>query len=368
MSPVNICLLGDARSIHLQRISMGLAQRGVSVRVVTHKPIAIAGVVVETFQVPPTGWTNLRGWSARRSHYLRGLFRKSDIVHVHFLADWGLNPEIQSEGCLAVTPWGSDITPPIGEGAPSDELLTARRGLLQNAQLITAWGPRFAEAIAQFASISLSRVQMMPLGVDTALFRRMHQFESESNDRMIVGFFKGFRCVYGAPVFVRAMPRIAEAVPGVRFCMIGDGAELESCQRLASDLGVDRLIEWVPRQPHHGLPRHLEQWQVSVIPSLQESFGLAALEASAMELPVVASDVGGLSDVVRHGETGRLVAPGDAGALADAVVALLGDANERQRLASRGRDMVKRGFEWGRIMDRWIETYARLREERCVMV
>ncbi len=365
---MKLCLLGDAQSIHLQRISAGLARRGMQVHVVTHKPAEIDDVSAERFRVPPPGLTNMRRWSARRGNYLRGLLREFDVVHVHFLADWGFTPEMIREGTLAVTPWGSDITPPPGEGAPSDGLTAARRLLLTHASLITAWGPRFARAIADYSSVSYESIALVPLGVDTSLFRRDDTAMQSVGGSPIVGFFKGFRPVYGGSVFVRAMPRIVQAIADVRFCLIGDGAELPDCRELARRFNVDSRIQWVPRLAHDQLPSHLEKWQVSVIPSWQESFGLAALESSAMELPVVASNVGGLPDAVREGVTGKLVEPGDCDGLADAVAALLRDADLRRHMGIQGREMVKREFEWDQILDQWVGLYAELRAKRCVMV
>lgn len=365
---MKICLLGDAQSIHLQRISAGLAQRSLQVHVVTHRPAVIPGVTVQPFRVPPAGLTNLRRWSARRDHFLRGLLRDFDLVHLHFLADWGFTAEMLSDATVAVTPWGSDITQPPGEGAPSEALLAARRMLLQNASLITAWGPRFARTIADYASVRVDQINVVPLGVDTQVFNRALYGWPADHQHPIVGFFKGFRPVYGASVFVKAMPRIAEAVPNVRCCMIGDGPEWEPCRQLALQSGMDSRIDWIARVPHRELPGHLARWQLSVIPSLRESFGLAALEASAMELPVVASDIGGLPDTVRHGVTGQLVPPADPAALADAIVALLTEGDLRRRMGRSGREVVERDFEWNDILDRWVRLYMELRARRCAMV
>lgn len=354
--------------MHLRRISVGLARRGLRVHVLTHKPAEMDGVTVERFRIPPIGLWNLRRWSQRRLCYLRDLPRRFDIVHLHFLCDWGLDAEWMDETCLAVTPWGSDITPPPGEGTPSEELTALRRTLLRRALLVTAWGPRFAQTIADFSGLPRDRIQIVPLGVDTRMFRRASLPPWEPNVEPTVGFFKGFRPVYGASIFVQAMPRIAEAIPDVRFCMIGDGEERNLCRDLAQTLNVDHRISWRPRQPHEALPAQLAVWRVSVVPSRQESFGLSALESSAMEVPVVASNVGGLPDAIRNGYSGLLVPPGNAAALADAVVTLLRNSSLRSRMGRHGREMVQREFEWADILDQWVRLYAALRERKCVMV
>ena len=105
-----------------------------------------------------------------------------------------------------------------------------------------------------------------------------------------------------------------------------------------------------------------------MIPSVHEAFGVAALESSAMGVPVVASDVCGLRDTVRNGETGLLVDSSDAGELAGGIVKILREAPLRWRMALAGRSMVEREYLWPELIQRWIEVYETARERRCAMV
>jgi glycosyltransferase involved in cell wall biosynthesis len=84
---------------------------------------------------------------------------------------------------------------------------------------------------------------------------------------------------------------------------------------------------------------------VFVLPSLAETFGIAAVEASAAGLPVIASRIGGLQDIVRDGESGFLVEPGDVGALAAALSRLASDADLRARMGARGREHAEQRFD-----------------------
>ncbi|MBI4717630.1 MAG: glycosyltransferase family 4 protein [Planctomycetes bacterium] len=354
---MKLCLFGDAQSVHLRRIAAGLARRAARVHVVTHKPADIPGVSVERFCVPRPGLMHPRRWRVRWANYLKGFLRRFDVVHVHFLQDWGFRPEIVETGCFAATPWGSDIVPPPGEGTPTPELTAVRVAMLRRANLVTAWGPRFAATVSAVAGIPARDIALLPLGVDLSLFHAAaHPAEPRSGGPRI-GFFKGFRETYGAAYLVRAIPRVLESYPAARFELIGDGPQLTECRALAEQLSVQPSIQWVPRQRHEDLPRHLAGWDVSVVPSVCESFGAAALESSAMGVPVVASHVGGLPDTVRDGETGLLVPPADSDRLADAIATLLRDDELRRRMSIAGREFVARNYEWGGILDRWVDVY-----------
>lgn len=360
---MKICLLADARSVHIQRIAPGLAARGAAVHIVTHKPTDVAGATVERFRVPPAGLASPFRWRNRWRRMLRDYMRTFDVVHVHFLADWGFTPELIEEGCFVASPWGSDIVPPPGEGHMTDALLTARMTMLRHAACVTAWGPWFASTVASFAGIAVEGIEILPLGVELDVFRPPSGLPHEPH----VGFFKGFRPVYGASYLIQAIPRIIIAVPAARFTMIGNGPQLAECQGMAERLGIVDRIDWLPRRNREKMPAQIAAWQLSVIPSLSESFGAAALESSAMGVPVVASNVGGLPETVRHGETGLLVPPQSPEAIAEAVIHLLQNPQLRRRFSRAGRAFVEREYDWTLILDKWMRTYETALERSCVM-
>jgi glycogen(starch) synthase len=141
----------------------------------------------------------------------------------------------------------------------------------------------------------------------------------------------------GVQVLLAAMPTILAAHPRAHLTIVGTGEMEERLRRLAADLGVESAVTLVGWQPPAGLAATLARADVAVIPSIwPESFGMAALEALATGCAVVASDCGGLPDLVRHNETGVLVPPGDVGVLADAVRRLLDDPALCRRLATAG--------------------------------
>ncbi len=361
-------MLGDSRSVHVQRLALGLARRGHTVHILCHKPVAVAGVTVERFSVPRPGLTNLCGWRGRVARYLRRVLQGFDVVNVQFLGDWGLTPEIKQHGCVVASPWGSDVVPPPGETPPSVELFASRVALLRSADAVTAWGPTFARTIAQFAGINVDDVHIAPLGVDLALFDPEKHQGGRTRGTCRVGFFKGFREVYGASYLVRAIPIILNRLPETEFDLVGEGPHREACKELAARLDVDSAINWVPAQPYHRVPRFLAMWDVTAIPSLCESFGAAALESSAMCVPVVASNVGGLVGTVRDKETGLLVPPRSPSTLADAIISLLRDNERRTRMGRAGRCWVEEAYEWSHVLGQWESVFTRAHDHATAMV
>jgi glycogen(starch) synthase len=164
----------------------------------------------------------------------------------------------------------------------------------------------------------------------------------------------------GFDVALTAFASVRARIPGARLVIAGGGpgrGELAH-QAAALDLGgVVDLLGWVTPDRVAAL---MNAATVVVVPSRQEGFGLVALEAALMARPVVAARVGGLPEVVVHGETGLLVEPDDAGALADAITFLLGHPDATTRMGRRARERAASAFDWERCVSGYEALYRSL--------
>jgi glycosyltransferase involved in cell wall biosynthesis len=157
----------------------------------------------------------------------------------------------------------------------------------------------------------------------------------------------------GYDVLLRALP----ALPGVTGVLLSDGPDRERLAQLADELGVaTRVIMpgWVPDSR-----QWLPTFDVFVQPSRLDSFPLSIIEAMLASRPVVATDVGGVSELVADGETGLLVPPDDPEALAEALGSLLGDPARRERMGEAGRSRAQEAFGF----DQMVRSYESLYEE-----
>lgn len=165
----------------------------------------------------------------------------------------------------------------------------------------------------------------------------------------------------GYDVVLRALPTIVSSHPDVELVFIGDGPLKASLQALANDLNVASHVRFI------GVVADVRPWlrkaTLLVAPSLSEGLGMAVVEAMAMECPVVASRVGGLVEVVVHGETGFLVEAGRVPLLAQQVVELLSSPEERVRLGANGSRHVQANFTRDRSIAQLQELYETLYRE-----
>lgn len=134
---------------------------------------------------------------------------------------------------------------------------------------------------------------------------------------------------------IRAFERIAAELPEARLDIFGDGPDRENLEKLAEQLGVADRIDW---HGHIENSRDIyERLSVLVVPSKAESFGLAALEAMSWGVPIIATKVGGLPELVKDGVTGLLISSDDEMGLANALLKVLRDDNLAVRLSAAGR-------------------------------
>jgi N-acetyl-alpha-D-glucosaminyl L-malate synthase BshA len=170
----------------------------------------------------------------------------------------------------------------------------------------------------------------------------------------VVIHVSNFRPVKRVPAVIEIFERICRRVPA-HLLMVGDGPEMDGASRLAHERGLDARVHFLGEQDQV-LPL-LSIADVFLLPSAQESFGLAALEAMACEVPVVASRVGGLPEVVEDGLCGFLRAPDDVEGMAGGAIALLSDPALHKRFAQAGLDRVRRQFCAGRVVPQYEAYY-----------
>lgn len=159
-------------------------------------------------------------------------------------------------------------------------------------------------------------------------------------------------------VLLRAMPKIIASVEGVKLIIAGDGEEMDKLQHLTKKLRLGNSVSFLGRVTEDKKRDVLRNAWVFVSPSLVEGWGITTIEANACGTPVVASNVSGLRDSVRDGETGILVPHGDTGALAKKVVQILTDQALRQTLTENAIEWAK-NFGWNKSSKKFIEVISR---------
>ena len=165
----------------------------------------------------------------------------------------------------------------------------------------------------------------------------------------VLGYVGRVRREKGLDLLIQALPSVVVSFPAVRLLIVGDGPDAGVMRELARREGVMDRVVWLGMREKRETWRLLTALDVALVPSRFEGFGLAAAEAQAAGLPVVAADVDGLREVIADGETGILVPREDPGAFAAAIVRLLGAPEMAGDMGRKGRERVAELFTVARF-------------------
>ena len=158
----------------------------------------------------------------------------------------------------------------------------------------------------------------------------------------------------GFDVAIRAMAGLRGKGIAARLVIAGDGTEKNPLQSLAIELGVSEQVEFCGWITPDAVSSLIGTATIVLVPSRwAEPFGLVALQAAQMGRPTIASRIGGLPEIVEHGETGILVAPDNADALCEAIQFLLSDPHNARRMGSNALDLARTKFDFQVLVDRY---------------
>ena len=212
-----------------------------------------------------------------------------------------------------------------------------------------------------YRSLSIQKpITVIPNFLDCDLYQRIQaaplraRYCAAGCEKLVI-HVSNFRPVKRVPTVVQVFARIASRVRA-RLLLVGDGPDLGAALDEAKALGVTKLVDALGEQDQ--IIPLLSIADLFLLPSAQESFGLAALEAMACEVPVVASRVGGLHEVIEHGVTGFLHDPLDLDGMASDGVTLLTDPDLHARIAAAGRRSVRKQFCRDRIVPQYEKFYS----------
>jgi N-acetyl-alpha-D-glucosaminyl L-malate synthase BshA len=283
-----------------------------------------------------------------------------DVMHVHYAiphatSAWVAAAMLEDDKLPVVTTLhGTDITL-LGQH-PSFHAIT-RFSILQS-QGLTAVSRYLKQETVEAFGVPEQRIEVIPNFVDTEVYRRdkepcRRDSLSEPGEKIVM-HISNFRQVKRVPDVVTVFARVAREIPA-RLVLVGDGPERPRALERAEELGVADRTVFLGK--HSFVDELLACADLFLLPSENESFGLAALEAMACGAPVVASRSGGLPEVVSDGEAGFLLEVGDVEGMGDAARALLGD-DERWAAASRAaRRVAVERFSIDRVVPQYEEYY-----------
>lgn len=350
--------LGWSSTPHTARWVSALKKRDHEVALISYGGEPLAGVV--TYNLPQTALGKFDYLlNAGRAKKIAREYNP-DIVHAHFATSYGYWGSRLKEYPLVISCHGSDIM----QSAQKGILSVLVKNNLQQADKLIVPSVFLKDQIMALGVDLKSEPELIQFGVDLAETGKL--FQRRTNDMLTneapkLLFFKHHRNEYGPEVALKAFRKIKSVVTNASLVMAGHGPLTEELRNLAVQLGLADSVSFPGFIPTAEALSYVSQHTLMLMPTIvQESFGVSAMEAAAVGVPVVASRVGGVPEIVRDNQTGFLVPPNDAEALADAVCKILSDTSLLQQMSQNSRRMIEQNFNWPNKVDQLEALYQSL--------
>jgi N-acetyl-alpha-D-glucosaminyl L-malate synthase BshA len=285
---------------------------------------------------------------------------KLDLLHVHYAIPHSISAILARESIkekryvpVITTLHGTDITL-VGADR---SYLPITRYALQQSDGVTAVSKFLKKATIE--TFDYDDIEVIPNFICPNHYRRtpdapLHDELAPNGEKLLV-HVSNFRSVKRPADCIDIVAKAREAGENVRLVMVGDGPERSAAAYRAEQQGMNGNVVFVGKQAN--ISDYLGVADIFLLPSELESFGLAALEAQACELPVIATRIGGIPEVVADGESGYLSEIGDVEKMAADTIKLLRNDDMRAAFGKRGRELAVERYSTERIIPQYIAFY-----------
>ncbi len=292
---------------------------------------------------------------------------KLDLLHVHYAIPHSISAILARESIkqkryvpVITTLHGTDITL---VGADRSYLPITRYGL-QQSDGVTAVS-RFLKQ-ATIETFDFDEIEVIPNFICSCHYKHLTDSplreELAPNGEKLLVHVSNFRAVKRPVDCVEILAKVKEKGGNARLIMVGDGPEQSACYYRAEQLNVKDDTIFVGKQAN--IPEYLGIADIFLLPSELESFGLAALEAEACEVPVIATRIGGIPEVVTDGETGFLSDIADTEKMSDDVMKLLNDEEMRENFGKKARELAVSRYGSDLIIPQYINFYEKVLQSK----
>ena len=278
-----------------------------------------------------------------------------DILHAHYASSYGILAALVGFHPMIISVYGSDVF-----NFPNTSIFSSLifKFNLSRADRILSTSNVMAEETKKYTS---KKVEVIPFGIDLNSFKHLSEYNHPENI-FVIGTVKALEAIYGIDYLIKAFKIILDKYSqiDVKLLVVGGGSQELKLKELCRELHIERNVEFAGRVSFEKLADYYNQMDTAVFLSKSESFGVSVLEASACELPVVVSNVGGLPEVVENNVTGFVVEKLNPEAAAEAIEKLLLEPGLRKQMGLNGRKRVEKFYNWDDNVNQMINIYSSL--------
>lgn len=366
---MKVILLADPFSAHVIKWANGLNSKGIEVLVFglsTYDPSQFDhGIRIEIFKIPQfVKWQKDGNWM--KTAYLLSIFRLKkvikefgcDILHAHSASSYGLLGSLANFHPYIISVWGNDVYNFPQKSKLFSSLLKYN---FDKCDRIFSTSKIMARETSKYTA---KRIDVTPFGIDLKIFKPGCSVSLFEQNDIVIGTIKSLEKKYGSEDLLNAFIILKNKYPELplKLLFVGRGSLENNLKKIIKENGLEASVIITGFVPFNKISDYHNMLDIYVAPSTEDSetFGVAILEASACEKPVIVSDVGGLPEVVAENQTGFFCKPNNPEMLAEKIEKLIFNAELRGKMGETGRKFVLENYNWDNNLNQIIAVYDEL--------
>lgn len=338
---MKICYLADANSSHTKKWCNFFSSKGYEIHVISLNHGEIDNVSVHSLGIDSSDVAY--GGVFSKLNYIKRIFKiksllkeiKPDILHAHYASSYGLLGSLCKVHPYVLSVWGSDIYSFPNESGLKRKIIEHN---LKSADYLMSTSNDMARETKKYTN---KDIMITPFGVDLNIFKPL---EVEKDEKIVIGTIKTLEKHYGIDYLVKAFALLCENHNNILLKIGGKGSELENLKLLVKELNIEDKVEFLGFLSQDEIVKYFNLFDIAVVPSLHESFGVSSIEAQATGTPVVVTNAGGLPETLRDNVTGFIVNKGDEVDLLKGIEKLIINKELRENMGQNARKFIEENY------------------------
>lgn len=278
---------------------------------------------------------------------------RPDILHAHYATSYGLVGSLLNFKPFVVSVWGSDVF-----SFPKKSFLHKQvlKYVLNQASFLLSTSNIMSLEISKYTS---REITVIPFGIDINIFNKKENIKS---DKIIIGNVKTLLYNYGIDILIKAFNIVIKTTNNKNLLLyiLGTGEDKIYFINLVKELKIEKNVKFIGYVENEKLPDYYSMFSMTVSPSLNESFGVVAIEAMGCQCPVIVSDAPGFVETVIDNVTGVIVPRNNVEETAKAIIKLLDDEKLRIEMGKSGREHVLKKYDWNSNVAKQVQVYKKI--------
>jgi glycosyltransferase involved in cell wall biosynthesis len=364
--PIKILLLSDTYSEHTEKWALGLASQGLEIGLFSfnkssypwYKNTKNITLLYEAEKKLDADNTFNKLSYFKFVKLLKVAIKKfnPDVLHAHYATSYGLIGSLSGFHPFVISAWGTDVMKFPQKNFINKSILKYN---LQKADIICATSNTIKEYLIP---VTNKEINVIPFGVDTSVFCKKEVNSLFEKNSFVIGCIKALESLYNIDVLIKSFSvlKLKYKEKSLKLIIIGVGSQEHNLKQLVQKLNLTDDVVFTGRISFSDVSNYFNMIDVLANLSDYESFGVSVIEAMACEKPVIATNTGGLKEIIENDNFGSLVEIGNVEQTTNEIEKYLLDSDLKHKIGTAARNKIIQKYNWNNNIKQMIDVYSDL--------